>query len=148
MEDNKTLELEIPARKEPLSVHLDKETNKARRLQIEFMLNQGFTYSQIVAKQGCSSKTVASVAKEIVQRGDEDKETIRGLLQTRLLSTASKALQKLDDGLQTEDDLKTIQGIFNSTYDKAIGTKDNQVNVTVQLANMFSLPTASQDSKE
>jgi uncharacterized protein YerC len=136
----------------PLKAHLvtpqDAESRNVRRLQVEHMLLKGKTYREIETALTCSSKLIASVSKDIVQRNDDAAESTRAILQTRLLSTASKALQKLDDGLQTEDDLKTIQGIFNSTYDKAIGTKDNQVNVTVQLANMFSTSTASQDSKE
>ena len=150
MEDNKTLELEIPARKGPIAVANHPDSVNLRRLEIEAMIMKGFTYRQIEARLHCSSRMISQVSKQIIQRNEANAESVQQILKTRLLSTASKALQKLDTGLEDEDDLKVIQSVFNSTYDRATGTKDGsgQQTVTIQLANMFSLPTASQDSKE
>ena len=111
----------------------------------------GKTYTNIQAETGCSSSTIARVSKTLIQRNDSNAESVQQILKARLLSTASRALTKLDSGLQSEDDLKVIQSVFNSTYDRATGTKDGNgqsQTVVVQLANMFSLPTASQDTQD
>ena len=70
-----------------------------------------------------------------------------------MLSTASSSLKAIDAQVQSGDcDAKELLSIFNSTYDKATGTKDSQgeTNVHISLANMFSLPasesTATQDT--
>jgi hypothetical protein len=54
----------------------------------------------------------------------------------------------MSDSIETEDDAKVLEKIFSSTYDRAVDRKDNRgdTNVTIQLANMFSLPTVTQDS--
>jgi len=125
----------------------DKDSRLARRLQVEHYLLAGLTYREIEVKAKCSPKLIASVSKEINQRLTGDAESIKGILKTRMLSTASKALTKVTEAIDGDDcDAKELLSIFNSTYDKATGAKDSaqETNVHISLANMFSLPTATE----
>ena len=144
-----TEEIEVkPTLKAHLITPQDQDSRNVRRLEVEHMLLNGKTYKEIEHALTCSSKLVASVAKEIVTRNDEAQESVHEILKTRLLATASKALTKVHEGLDTEQDLKVIQGIFNSTYDRATGTSEKAMTVNIQLANMFSLPTQSQATEK
>ena len=125
----------------------DKTSREVKRLEIEGLLMKGFTYKEIQTKLDCSPNMVASVSKEIQQRLDGSVDSARAILRTRMLSTASKALTKVTEAIDGDDcDAKELLSIFNSTYDKATGAKDNQgeTNVHISLANMFSLPTATE----
>jgi len=131
----------------------DKESSDGRQLLVEGMLLKGATYTEIEQKLRVSTKTIAKVSKNLIRRNAASEESVREILKTRMLAVASKSLSKLSTAVDSEDDAKALQSIFNSTYDRAVGKgQDNgqAQAITVSIANAFASPlaTATQVTEE
>jgi hypothetical protein len=122
----------------------DLDSQVVKQYEIESRLTNGETWASIAKSESCSHSTIAKVQKAMNERNKALESSTMELMRSRMLLTANKALGKLSTTLDSEDDLKAIQGTFNGMFDRLKGTNDrNEQTINIQLGNMFATSPSS-----